>query len=200
MTAFPTTPLLITGARPYPDLQGGTRAMNDIFAWGVATYPGRFGIMNSQLHATSASGYYLNAAIYANYLYEPTGIQFLCNSATDDNVARLSNSPPYGNDPLLSPYDAMNNSFTAAVSFGCKFVEVYETDVENPAYQTMLATQGAALRLRAAETPTADLSVTLTDGVTTVNAGTSVTYTIVVTNNGPGNATGAVVSDNFPAI
>src|SRR5205807_1921269 len=112
----------------------------------------------------------------------------------------LSNSPPYGNDPLLSAYDAMNNSFTAAVSFGCKFVEVYETDVENSAYQTMLATQGAALKLRAAETPTADLSVTLTDGVTTVNAGTSVTYTIVVTNNGPGNATGVAVSDNFPAI
>src|SRR5438093_1612020 len=200
MTAFPTTPLLITGARPYPDLQGGTRAMNDIFAWGVATYPGRFGIMNSQLHATSAAGYYLNAAIYGNYLYEPTGIQFLCNSASDDNVARLSNSPPYGDDPLLSAYDAMNNSFTAAVNFGCKFVEVYETDVENPAYQTMLATQGAALQLRAAETPTADLSVTVTDGVTTVNAGTSVTYTIVVTNNGPGNVPGAPVSDNFPAV
>ena len=202
MIAFPHTPVFITGARPYGgDSQAvGTTAMNDIFDWGVATYPGRFGIMNSQLHATSASGYYLNAAIYANYLYDPTGIQFLCNSATADNVARLSNSPPYGNDPLLSAYNAMNNSFTAAVSFGCKFVEVYETDVENPAYQTMLATQGAALRLRAAETPTADLSVTLTDGVTTVNAGTSVTYTIVVTNNGPGNATGVVVSDNFPAI
>src|SRR5262249_17347460 len=131
---------------------------------------------------------------------EPTGIQFLCNSATDDNVARLSNSPPYGDDPLLSSYDAMNNSFTAAVSFGCKFVEVYETDVENPAYQTMLGTQGGALKLKAAETPTADLSVTLTDGVTTVNAGTSVAYTIVVTNNGPGNANGAAVSDIFPAV
>ena len=202
MIAFPHTPLFITGARPYggDSQEVGTTAMNDIFDWGVATYPGRFGIMNSQLHATSAAGYYLNAAIYGNYLYEPTGIQFLCNSASDDNVARLSNSPPYGDDPLLSAYDAMNNSFTAAVNFGCKFVEVYETDVENPAYQTMLATQGAALQLRAAETPTADLSVTVTDGVTTVNAGTSVTCTIVVTNGGPGNVTGAVVSDNFPAI
>src|SRR5262249_7525832 len=169
----------------------GTSAMNDIFDWGVATYPGRFGIMNSQLHVTSGIGYYLNAAIYANYLYEPTGIQFLCNSATDDNVARLCNAPPYGDDPLLSAYDAMNNSFTAAVSFGCKFVEVYETDVENPAYQTMLATQGAALESRAAETPTADLSVTLTDGVTTANAGTSVAYTIVVTNGGAGEGRGA---------
>src|SRR5438093_470865 len=200
MTAFPTTPLLITGARPYPDLQGGTRAMNDIFAWGVATYPGRFGIMNSQLHATSAAGYYLNAAILSNYLYEPTGIQFLCNSATDDNVARLSNSPPYGNDPLLPAYDAMNNSFTAAVSFGCKFVEVYEVVVGNPTYETMLATQGAALESNAAETPTADLSVTVTDGVTTVNAGTAATYTIVVTNSGPGNVTGAAVSDTFPSV
>ncbi|PYJ13647.1 MAG: hypothetical protein DME93_02710 [Verrucomicrobia bacterium] len=200
MTAFPTTPLLITGARPYPDLQGGTRAMNDIFAWGVATYPGRFGIMNSQLHATSTVGYFLNAAIYANYLTEPVGIQFLCSTSTDDNVARLSNSPPYGSDPLLSAYDAINNSFTAAVNIGCKFAETYEVDVENPAYQTMLATQGAALRLNASATPTADLSVALTDGKTTVDAGAADTYTVVVSNAGPSGVSGAVVSDTFPAI
>ena len=54
--------------------------MNDIFDWGVTTYPGRFGIMNSQLHVTSSPGYYLNAAILDNHLTEPTGIQFLCNS------------------------------------------------------------------------------------------------------------------------
>jgi hypothetical protein len=120
MIAFPHTPLLITGARPYggDSEDVGTRAMNDIFDWGVATYPGRFGIMNSQLHATSNAGYFLDAAIYSNYLSDPTGIQFLCSSVGDDNVARLSNSPPYGPDPLLSPYDAMNNSFTATVSFG----------------------------------------------------------------------------------
>src|SRR4029450_6949648 len=34
----------------------------------------------------------------------------------------------------------------------------------------------------------------------TVNSGTSVTYTIVVTNNGPGTATGAVVRDTFPVV
>jgi hypothetical protein len=143
MTAFPTTPLFITGARPFPDSQG-TKAMNEIFAWAIAKYPGRFGIMNAQLHAISGSGYYLNAAIYDNRLTQPTGIQFLCSSVAD-NLARLSNSTPYGTDPLLSAYNAMNASLTAAVNIGCKFVEVYETDVENAAYQTMLATQGAAL-------------------------------------------------------
>ena len=150
MISFPNTPLFITAARPYPDLltpslQGGTTAMNDIFAWGVANHPGRFGIMNAQLHVTSTLGYFLNAAIYANHLTEPVGIQFLCNSGPD-NIARLCNAPPYGDGPLLRPYNAMNASFTAGVSFGCNFIEVYEYDVTNPAYQTMLAIQRAALQ------------------------------------------------------
>ncbi|HSS75286.1 MAG TPA: IPTL-CTERM sorting domain-containing protein, partial [Thermoanaerobaculia bacterium] len=38
-----------------------------------------------------------------------------------------------------------------------------------------------------------------TDGVTSVNAGGSVTYTIVAANAGPSNATGATVADTFPA-
>jgi uncharacterized repeat protein (TIGR01451 family) len=45
----------------------------------------------------------------------------------------------------------------------------------------------------------ADLSVTKTDGVTTYLAGGSVTYTIIVTNAGPSNVTGATVSDPLPA-
>src|SRR5439155_1154063 len=46
----------------------------------------------------------------------------------------------------------------------------------------------------------ADFRVTVTDGKSTVNSGTSVTYTIVVTNNGPGKVTSASVRENFPAI
>src|SRR5262249_56458456 len=46
----------------------------------------------------------------------------------------------------------------------------------------------------------ADLKVTVTDGVRTVTRGQSYTYTIVVTNNGPGYVTGARVSDTFPAV
>ena len=92
MISFPNTPLLITGARPYGgDSQTvGTLAMNEIFAWGPAAYPGRFGIMNSQLHAASAVGYFLNAAIYDNRLTSPVGIQFLCAGSSDnpDNLPR----------------------------------------------------------------------------------------------------------------
>jgi uncharacterized repeat protein (TIGR01451 family) len=45
----------------------------------------------------------------------------------------------------------------------------------------------------------ADLAITKTDGVTSVTAGGSVTYTITASNAGPSNATGATVADTFPA-
>jgi uncharacterized repeat protein (TIGR01451 family) len=47
--------------------------------------------------------------------------------------------------------------------------------------------------------PTADLSITKTDGVAAVAAGGSTTYTITTSNAGPSNATGATVADTFPA-
>jgi len=43
-----------------------------------------------------------------------------------------------------------------------------------------------------------DLSITKTDNVTTYTAGSIVTYTIVVTNNGPNDVTGATISDPKP--
>src|SRR5207253_600140 len=44
-----------------------------------------------------------------------------------------------------------------------------------------------------------DVSVTKSDGVTSVVPGTSTTYTIVVTNAGPSTATNVAVSDPLPA-
>src|SRR5581483_4835722 len=48
-------------------------------------------------------------------------------------------------------------------------------------------------------TPVADLAITKDDGKTTAVPGTSDTYTIVVSNNGPSAVTGASVSDALPA-
>ncbi len=47
--------------------------------------------------------------------------------------------------------------------------------------------------------PSADLGITLTDGVTSATAGGSVTYTIAASNAGPSNVTGATIVDTFPA-
>src|SRR5207237_751312 len=47
--------------------------------------------------------------------------------------------------------------------------------------------------------PVADLSITKTDGVASVNAGGSTVYTIVATNNGPSAVSAATVTDTAPA-
>ena len=47
--------------------------------------------------------------------------------------------------------------------------------------------------------PSADLAITKTDGVTSVTAGGSTTYTITASNAGPSNASGSTVADTFPA-
>src|SRR5204863_299163 len=44
-------------------------------------------------------------------------------------------------------------------------------------------------------TEVADLAITKTDGVGSVNAGGSTTYTITVTNNGPSSVSGAILKD-----
>ena len=48
-------------------------------------------------------------------------------------------------------------------------------------------------------TLSADLAINKTDGVASVAPGTATTYTIVVSNNGPSNVTGATVTDLMPA-
>ncbi len=47
--------------------------------------------------------------------------------------------------------------------------------------------------------PTADLSITKSDGAATVTRGGTTTYTIVASNAGPNTATGATLTDTFPA-
>src|SRR5213078_3008585 len=47
-------------------------------------------------------------------------------------------------------------------------------------------------------TRVADLAATKSDGVGSVVAGTSTTYTVTVTNGGPSDVTGATVSDPLP--
>jgi uncharacterized repeat protein (TIGR01451 family) len=44
----------------------------------------------------------------------------------------------------------------------------------------------------------ADLSITKTDGASTYTAGSSITYTVTITNNGPNNVTGAAITDSKP--
>ena len=77
----------------------------------------------------------------------------------------------------------MTNTATVSVPSGT----IDPTPANNSAIDTDSVTPAA--------TPTADLSVTKTNGVTLVSAGTTTTYTVVVSNAGPDAANGAIVTD-----
>jgi len=74
----------------------------------------------------------------------------------------------------------------------------------SPLINTATATNPASTPATVADSDTlnalADLAITKTDGVATAVPGQTVTYTIVVSNAGPSDVIGAVVSDVFPAI
>jgi len=190
--AFPTTPFFITAANPFGRNNAeGLAALQQVIDWGVATYPGRFGIMNATLNANSNTLYYPNLAIYTYYRTQPTGFQTLCSAARDPR--RLGGT--------------LEQALTAGVQLGAKFVEVYQLDADDPANQEVLATEGAALEANASPSPTpsatpslsTDLTIMVTDNETTAVAGVRKDpYIIVVTNSGPSTVTGAVVRDVFP--
>ncbi len=73
----------------------------------------------------------------------------------------------------------------------------------NPMVNTVTVTDpasalGASVSDSDALVAAADLTITKTDNVASVVAGTATTYTIVVTNAGPSNAVGAQIADTLP--
>jgi hypothetical protein len=148
MTSFPLTPLYITLARPYGYLHAkeSAQAMNEIVAWGIATYPSRFGLMNSQLQVTSTTGSFVNSPVYNNSVSEPVGLQFLCSTGTESNVERLSGCGVWGSHRCLSAYDAFDSSMAAGVVIlGKGFIETYEWDVKREPFQSLLGAYRAQL-------------------------------------------------------
>ncbi|WP_295816922.1 GEVED domain-containing protein [uncultured Deinococcus sp.] len=79
---------------------------------------------------------------------------------------------------------SLSNTATATVPAG-----VVDSNTANNTSSTVTTTL----------TRTTDLSITKTDGVTTFRAGVTLTYTVVVSNAGPSNASAVTVSDPLPS-
>lgn len=86
---------------------------------------------------------------------------------------------------------AANTTFTAPSTGGaCNLRVVVKDSCNHRAF-------GAQSAIIAA--PSADLSITKTDGQNSIMAGSQITYTITVTNNGPNTVNSVTVTDNVPA-
>jgi hypothetical protein len=127
-SAFPTTPFFITASRVLTNDVENV-ALKAVIDWGVATYPGRFGIMTASLNANSSTVYYPNEAIYTYRGTQPVGFQMLCSSILDPG--RLGGT-------LLQ-------ALSAGVLLGGEYVEVYQSDADAVINQAVLALEGDAL-------------------------------------------------------
>src|SRR5262245_12363159 len=135
----------------------------------------------------------------------------------DDNTGMLvSVSPPAGSTgfvntaeiPVAWPFvDKTNHTSPQAGEFlevGIDLTALF--GVNTPSFTSFLAESRASTSSSAELKdfvlgeiePNTDLAITKTDGVTSVVAGSSTTYTIVVTNKGPNQALAQQVTDNTP--
>ncbi len=128
-----------------------------------------------------------------------TGVTWTCTSAGTAACGTASGS---GNAiSLLGNVNAgAGNSLTINVSGTAATVGAVTNTatVAPPAGVTDPVTGNNSASQPTTITPSADLAITKT-GTATVAQGGAVTYSIVVTNNGPSNATGATIADTVPA-
>jgi len=111
-----------------------------------------------------------------------------CTAAGSGNIADTVNLPVAGSVTYTA-----SCAISAAATGTLANTATVAASVTDPNPANNSATDTDTL------TPQADLSITKTDGVTSVTPGGSVTYTIVASNAGPSNASGATVADTFPA-
>jgi uncharacterized repeat protein (TIGR01451 family) len=114
-----------------------------------------------------------------------------CAPSGSGNIADAAVNLPVGASATYTLDAVIDSAATGSVSNTA--TAATPAGIEDPAPGNNTATDTDTL------TPQADLAVTKTDGQTTAVPGEPVTYTIVVTNNGPSNASGTTVNDTVPA-
>lgn len=134
--AFPHKVIVLTTAKPFPGLTD-----DGIFAWGYAKYPGQFGHMSAQLHATLPPH-----APAGPPLSHPKGDQPIF--ATSDHARLYLPGPapnPWPADP--QPY---NDLALNGVTSGDTWIEVYQSDARLAANQPVLTATRLLLKANVA--------------------------------------------------
>jgi uncharacterized repeat protein (TIGR01451 family) len=127
------------------------------------------------------------------------GETWTCVASPGSSCASASGSGNINTSATLEAGDTATYTVTGTVSSSASGTLSNTATVAVPAWLTdsntanNTATENDTINLNA------NLGITKTDGVATVNPGSSVTYTIVVSNAGPDASNGSIVTDTVPA-
>ncbi len=133
----------------------------------------------------------------------PTGATsgtWTCAAGSGGTCAAASGTMPMSTTATLSPSGSVTYTVTVAVASTATGSLANSVTIAAPAGVVETNSANNTATDTDTLTPTADLSITKTDGITTVNAGAPLTYTIVASNAGPSAITAATVSDTMPAV
>jgi uncharacterized repeat protein (TIGR01451 family) len=129
-----------------------------------------------------------------------TGVSWTCVASAGSSCTAASGSGNAINtSATLEAGDTATYTVSGTVSSSATGTIANTANVAVPAWLTDSATANNT----ATDTDTinlnADLSITKTDGAASINSGSPVSYTIVVSNAGPDASTGSIVTDTVPA-
>lgn len=132
----------------------------------------------------------LNSVIVISIARDNNGGNVRIEDSTDNGV-----SDPYSNGTIAfnsGPNDTLQRiNYTVTSANGARFLRFTRLSgriwVDGVSYSQICVTP-----------PTSDLSITKDDNSLTYTPGGTGTYTIVVTNNGPDDVSGATITDNLP--
>ena len=130
--AFPTTPFIYAMAPPVKGDFAPTRALVE---YGMAKYPHRFGIMYHGLNAAADPAFYPDHAVQTCSPQAPAGFQMVWSTDGGEGAKRVKGT--------------LAQALARGAQLGAHFIEVYESDCQNPAQVPALSAAAAALASQA---------------------------------------------------
>jgi hypothetical protein len=171
-SAFIKTPFFLAVANPVnqiPSQQAaGQAAVEQVINYGLAKYPGRFGIANDGLNDTSATNglsFFANQIISQNSGTSPVGFQMVSAATNNGSTSSVGN---------------LTTAVNAGIDLGGHYIEVYQSDCLNPQYTQMLAQANSEL-LASTSTNAVPPMITSQPQSTTVTSGSRFSLSVTAT-------------------
>lgn len=160
----------------------------------------RSGPVTYTIVVTNSGTYTITGTVTDTVPASVTGVTWTCTASAGSSCAAASGSGNTINtSATLEAGDIATYTVSGTIAAGASGTLTNTANVAVPAWLTdsntanNTATDSDTINLNA------NLGITKTDGVASINPGSVITYTIVVSNAGPDTSNGSIVTDTVPA-